>query len=352
MLLIFLMFLRNIAAYYVMPYYYYYDVILLCHLNIVFILITCTFVFQVVAMFSVLSAVLDYVLEKAFDNKFVHSVSNNYISTFFTAPNTDQDFLFDDLQKDVLLLELIDEREKAAGIQTQRCTGKVTHVCGGHGLIDGTIYFATEDIFGSNPVQVDDVVKVVASQQHQNGGWTAQSVTVVESLWQGELDEPVTVPTGEVGKVNQLDRREGVGIINDNVRFDVDCCEEGYCPCVGDWVTVELDLSMLLIDKHAIHEHDIEDEFLRTMPQSYQYAACVAPLRRWSFNGTVTSVSTDHGYIDDDVYFSIGDCLNCYRPRKFDVVKVYAIESTQGHCSWRAISVIPTTSDSSAFGLR
>jgi hypothetical protein len=94
---------------------------------------------------------------------------------------------------------------------------------------------------------------------------------------------------------------------------------------------------------------DEGDWFTEQQKDRQLYAKHVSPLREWCFEGEVTAAMSDHGYIDGEVYFRMDACLNGYRPRKWDAVRVGAIESNQGKCKWRAVYVVPTTSDSSAF---
>ena len=307
-------------------------------------------------MFSVLSRAVDLLLGAVFysNNEGQHEGDNSTNS----ASEDTLDLLFRDQdQQDVLLTAIVDKDEQNADALTVAFTGVVSQVFCGHGLIDGEVYFAADSVStgsAGKPVQVGDKVNVVARQQFKDGGWIAESVTVVESTWEEEERELAPlVPTGEVGKVTQF--RNGEGIINKNIRFDNSACKEGYRPHVGDWVTVELDTSTDNNDGTDQNQGDVDDDddgFGVVRVDTFMYATAVAPLREWCFEGVVSAAMPDHGYIDEEVYFRPDACLNGYRPRKWDSVKVGAIESTQGKCNWRAVYVVPTSADSSAFSNR
>ncbi|KAK7101774.1 RNA helicase Mov10l1-like [Littorina saxatilis] len=303
-------------------------------------------------MFSVLSKAVDFVLSTVLfpqddeeEQPRADDFNNSSTRHAGDVPDRDQD------QQDVLLTAMIDEKEKNAEAQTVPFTGKVTQVFCRHGLIDGKVYFASDAVSSRNAVQVGDTVNVVARQQYKDGGWIAESVTVVDSLWEEEKELTPVVPTGEVGKVTQFSSRDKEGIINKNIWFNMAVCQEGYLPVKGDWVTVELDVSSSTQDKDDASENkgDDYDGFAFVESDPYTYALKVAPLREWCFEGVISAALMDHGYINEEVYFRRDACLNGYRPRRGDSVKVGAIESTQGKSNWRAIYVVPTSSDSSAF---
>ena len=56
---------------------------------------------------------------------------------------------------------------------------------------------------------------------------------------------------------------------------------------------------------------------------------------------TAVMIITGHGYVDEEIFFSYESCQDGYCPRRWDRVKVTAVESGQGRCRWRALSVEP-----------
>jgi hypothetical protein len=302
-------------------------------------------------MFSVLSKAVDFVLEKVLydyndndDGDGGDNVNDDSPVDTQVIAARDQD------NQDVLLTELVDIEEKKSDSKLFSFTGKVTQVFHNHGLIDGEVYFSAEAVCSINPIQAGDTVNVVARQQNKDGGWVAESVSVIESTWEDEEEAAPIVPTGEVGKITQFRARDGEGVINKNILFDVSMCREGYKPCAGDWVTVELDLDVSESSDHdgtkeatVNNAHDREsttknkvaefglngndnsglnggggdegDWFTEQQKDRQLYAKHVSPLREWCFEGEVTAAMSDHGYIDGEVYFKMDACLNGYRPR-------------------------------------
>ncbi|PVD24975.1 hypothetical protein C0Q70_15471 [Pomacea canaliculata] len=210
-------------------------------------------------------------------------------------------------QDDVLLTALVDKEEKDSDCQMTIFTGKITQLFCEHGLIDGEVYFSAESVVGSNPLHVGDTVNVVARQQNKDGGWMAESVSLVVSSWEDD-DLTSEAVTGEVGKVTELKEEEG--IINKNIIFTIGECVEGYLPHVGDWVSVELDTA----DSDTSGAQEEKEDFTTHLKEPLFNASKVAPLRTWSFKGCVSASLPDHGYIDEEVFFRLDACLNGYRP--------------------------------------
>ncbi|KAK7476009.1 hypothetical protein BaRGS_00032716 [Batillaria attramentaria] len=297
-------------------------------------------------MFSAISKVVDFVLGTVLEHEDLdnsNSVTKGADNTDFKNASVSDAYLRHQDQPDVLLTAIVDEQEKNSESSTAFFKGKVTQVFCGHGLIDGEVYFSADSVCEGGVLQVGDQVNVVARQQHREGGWIAETVTVVHSSWEEDEEKPV-VSTGEVGRVTQF--RGGEGVINKNIFFDISSCLEGYRPHPGDWVTVELEAD----EEDDETKKEPEADGFEDYPSEKQlYAAKVAPLREWSFEGVISAAMADHGYIDEEVYFRIEACMNGYRPRKWDRVRVAAIESTQGKCSWRAVGVFPLSSDSASY---
>lgn len=289
-------------------------------------------------MLTLISKAVGYALRTVvFDDE---SSAPNNIDHIQTFSATDYRKLRDPEQIDVLLTDIVDQKEKNADSHTIFFTGKITQLFCGHGLVDGSVYFSSDTVVGEKPPRIGDLVSVVARQQHKDGGWHAETVTIVDSSWEDEKVQEAVI-TGEVGQVSRFD--EGKGIINKNILFTIDNCQEGFQPYVGDWVAVELE------DSGVLTENNDGDDFDIVHSEVHIQATKVSPLRERTLNGIISAVMQDHGYIDGEVYFRLDACVNGYRPRKSDRVTVAAVESTQGKCSWRAISIYPLSSDSSVY---
>lgn len=292
-------------------------------------------------MYSVLSKVVGLLFKMVIaEEKTDENLSNSCVKV--DRQSNESNFSGNLDQDDVLLTALVDKEEKESDCQMTIFTGKITQLFCEHGLIDGEVYFSAESVIGSNPLHVGDTVNVVARQQNKEGGWMAESVSLVVSSWEDD-DLTSEAVTGEVGKVTELKEEEG--IINKNIIFTIGECVEGYLPHVGDWVSVELDTT----DSDTSGAQEEKEDFTTHLKEPLFNASKVAPLRTWSFEGCVSASLPDHGYIDEEVFFRLDACLNGYRPRKWDRVKVIAIESQQGKCSWRAVTISPLSSDSGVY---
>ncbi|XP_041348540.1 RNA helicase Mov10l1-like [Gigantopelta aegis] len=233
---------------------------------------------------------------------------------------------------------LLDIDSTDTGSCKTRCfEGTVTHVFSGQGLIDGEIYFSFSALSaGKSEPKVGDVVYIVAKQQHENGGWHAESVTITSKGWEDEEDSSADEKkTAFIGKVTHVG--EETGLINHNIEFDVDDCLNGYTPHRGDWVTARFEGD--LQEEETGNNGGGEDD------DNKRYAVDVEPLRSWTFEGVISAAMEDHGYIDGEVYYEQSACLNGYRPSKRNFVKVTAIESHQGKLSWRAVSIVPLSTN-------
>ena len=214
--------------------------------------------------------------------------------------------------------------------KTRQFDGKITHVFSSHGLIDNEVYFSFDDVIGSNKPSLGDNVGVVAVQEYSEGGWHANQVTLALSWDDSEDDDfdedndsdDCQQPAEVVGKVTRF--KDAIGYINDNIYFDLsDCDHEDYVPATGDWV------------KTVVTYGDEDKADIR--------AKKLEPLRVTETEGVVTAFQGDHGYIDGEVFFTPEACCDGFVPRKWDPVSYKALESVQGRCTWRAISIQPST---------
>ena len=215
--------------------------------------------------------------------------------------------------------------------KSRQFEGKISHVFSSHGLIDSEIYFSFDDVIGENKPSLGDAVSVVATQEYKGGGWLANQVTMT-SDWgdnyndnsidnddgDDDINLDVSCPAEVVGKVTHY--RDSKGYINDNIFLDLNSCEHGdYYPAVGDWVKT--------VVSYSIEENtDLKAEKIE-------------PLRVNETEGIITAFQGDHGYIDSEVFFTPEACRDHYVPRKWDPVSFKAVESAQGRCAWRAISI-------------
>lgn len=161
---------------------------------------------------------------------------------------------------------------------------------------------------------VGEEISYVATRENIKSGWRATHVSVATN-W--EMDEDGLKDKSLVGIVEKFNGE--FGTINGQIQFSLSNVSlEDYVPHVGDYVTLEVRRVSGLLE-----------------------GSSVKPLRIFQKEGQILAVQQDHGYIDGDTFFMMTACRESYRPRKWDQVQTVVIESTQGKCSWRAISISP-----------
>lgn len=163
------------------------------------------------------------------------------------------------------------------------CTGKITHLYDGSGIIDNDIYFTFDLVLGGNRPELGDNVHVTAKRERETAGWKAVRVEVM-SEW--NTDNVFTGRNIEtfVGSITKLSTRTAV--VNEEIQFDFACLRPGYVPHQGDWVKLD-------IERPSDGTVEVKS---------------VTPLREKTFTGRITSVSPGFGYIDDEVYFGVAAC--------------------------------------------
>ncbi|XP_065937840.1 RNA helicase Mov10l1 [Magallana gigas] len=203
---------------------------------------------------------------------------------------------------------------------TKNSNGKVTHIYNDYGLIDGEIFFSFQTVLSEKRLTVGEEISYVATRENIKSGWRATHVSVATN-W--EMEEDGLKDKSLVGIVEKFNGE--FGTINGQIQFSLSNVSlEDYVPHVGDYVTLEVRRVSGLLE-----------------------GSSVKPLRIFQKEGQILAVQQDHGYIDGDTFFMMTACRESYRPRKWDRVQTVVIESTQGKCSWRAISISPVIVDPS-----
>lgn len=207
-------------------------------------------------------------------------------------------------------LENSDEEEELS----RTSCGKVTHTYNDYGLIDGEVFFTFQTVMSENRLGVGEEVSYVAKRENFSCGWRATQVTLATN-W--NMDNDDVQDKSMVGIIEKFNGE--FGTINGHIQFSLSAvCLEDYSPHVGDYVTLDVGRMSGLLE-----------------------ASNMKPLRIFEKEGQISAVQQDHGYIDGDTFFTLSVCCDKYNPRKWDRVQITVIESSQGKCSWRAISVKP-----------
>lgn len=198
---------------------------------------------------------------------------------------------------------------------TKSCYGTVTRLYDGAGVINDEIYFTFDVAVGGFRSELDSEVHLDATRESVTSGWKATRICSFKE-WDSK-SETGTIET-IIGMVEDI--KGDIIELNDGLSFSASVIPHySFSPCKGDWVKVDLE---------------------RFTDETFEIRG-VKPLRERSFKGKINSVFHGYGYIDEEVYFTIGVCARGYRPYQGDTVQVTAIETGRGKCRWRATFVEP-----------
>ncbi|XP_019135157.2 RNA helicase Mov10l1 isoform X1 [Larimichthys crocea] len=201
----------------------------------------------------------------------------------------------------------------------------VTQLCVDYGMIDGAVYFTSEEVLGGIPLKEGDLVNGIAVRDGAQGGWKAIRVEKSADAWDDggrtslEADSMQLRPL--IGTVTSFDG-DG-GYINQTTYFPRYSLWEGYEPMKGDWVQAK---------------YFINPTKWTTQAQS------VAPLRYCRLDQVhVTSVYGNSGVVEDSVFFSLDSLLlpANYQPLPGHLVNLVMVESSQSLFCWRALCMAP-----------
>ncbi|XP_053740510.1 RNA helicase Mov10l1 isoform X3 [Synchiropus splendidus] len=199
----------------------------------------------------------------------------------------------------------------------------VTSLCLDYGMIDGSVYFTSEEVMGGRLLKEGDVVNCVAFRDGAEGGWRALRVEKSAAAWEegseSALEDENMKLRPLIGTVTSFDGESGY--INQTTYFPRSSLLEGYEPMKGDWVQAEYVINPT-----------------RTRAQS------VAPLRYSRLDEAfVTSMFGRNGVVDDAVFFSLDSVLlpANYQPHPGHLVNLVMVESSQSFYCWRALCMAP-----------
>uniref|UniRef100_T1J397 RNA helicase n=1 Tax=Strigamia maritima TaxID=126957 RepID=T1J397_STRMM len=220
------------------------------------------------------------------------------------------------------------EKEKRNGIEIK---GEVTSIDNFSGFVDEYIFFDFNVVEGDLRPEIGTKVIVNAICQ-DDGRWTASKVFVARTVSLDDEDWGIEsvefakdrFETNEVGKVTIFDKVNG-GYVNDCLKFDLSNVKEGFVPCEGDWVTVNL---------------------IKSRSEMREKVVCVAPSHTRKIEGKVVQINADFGVIDNDIYFR-RDCINeTLRLKRGERVNATVIECSFRKYVWRAIYIVPIITES------
>ncbi|XP_040599832.1 cancer/testis antigen 55-like [Mesocricetus auratus] len=198
--------------------------------------------------------------------------------------------------------------------------GIVTHLCTDYGWINETIFFNTEVVCGTVPVDIG--TNVIALVEENEISHVLKAIKV----------KPMTnsICVAEIPDINRrLCIRCVTSVTQDNIYISQETCfpvqlfSGGFKPFKGDLLLVEYSMKPGTSDM-TIHS--------------------VSPLNLQNMDEVcVTSIEGRTGVVESNIYFTLDSLQKPteYTPGLYDIVNVVAVDSIQPHCSWRAVSMIP-----------
>lgn len=213
--------------------------------------------------------------------------------------------------------------------------GTVTKLLPDYGIIDEKYQF---DYTKEQILNLQEGVRVnyVVFRNSTEENWRVHKILcIVDEGWDGKEegeDKPeVLKKTGAIDRsiIGQVEsRKERDVLVNPNIKFCLDNIESDFIPLKGDWIVI-----------HALVE---VDENVQDFAGDILSVRSITPLRTKVLSGFVTEWDSNkaEGKIEHIVFFTKEECEPGYNPEVEDAVTIEAIESTQGLCSWRALSVV------------
>lgn len=170
-----------------------------------------------------------------------------------------------------------------------------------NGLVDNEIYFGFDQVVGGDRPNTGDKVHVRAVRHHTEGSWHAEQIVILTS-WEDEDEDGGNIwqPAEVIGTItHSVDK---TGYVNSDLFFDLNECEHSdYIPYRGDWVKVSV-------------TYGTGDE------KGVRSVSKLEPLRMKDTEGIISAARTDHGYIDEEVFYTSDALSDGFAPTKWEPV--------------------------------
>ena len=199
-----------------------------------------------------------------------------------------------------LFVDCLLQTEHESKEEKKEFEGTVTHVYDSNGLVDNEVYFSFDQVVGGDRLCVNDRVQVRAVRHHTEGGWHAEQVVIVTEWEDDEEAIDIWKPAEIVGTITHTD--VNTGYVNSNIFYNLnECVHNDFIPYKGDWVKVSV-------------TYGTGDE------KAVITATKFEPLRMKDTEGIVSAAMTDHGYIDEEVFYTSEALSDGFTPGKWEAV--------------------------------
>ncbi|KAM3967887.1 LOW QUALITY PROTEIN: putative RNA helicase armi [Aphomia sociella] len=261
-------------------------------------------------------------------------------NNIFNKSSEEDDSVKEDFLAEQLLdLEILSEKNQreSAPVQQQiprnafcfRRTGIITYISeNNYVLIDGMFYY---ELPGSSlNLNINNKVLYLG---YKDINESIIVVRILENLglcWNDENEEEENnFKIIEHVLIGEVDYRKDrfVYIKDNNLKFNLDYVEGTIIPTKGDWLELKCSVQW------------DEDKPSDISAAQVLLVLSFRPLRSKTKNAVVTYCSEEYGICDRQIYFSKHCLQNGDEPKVGSKVRVEAIESNQGPCTWRAIKL-------------
>lgn len=213
--------------------------------------------------------------------------------------------------------------------------GIITYVDNNHVVIDERYTYEKNDDMTSN-LEVGDKIIYMTYVRDPNVEPKVQKIlSVINDTWDNANARSekhiVHTPMIERNIVAKVTKREGrIAVVEPhNIRIDLSKVQSDFIPMIGDWLMIE---SFVEVNSNST---DLSGEVLEVdRIKSLRSKLDIGVISKYDRQNEV-------GIIDKRVIFHKRACEPGYIPHVGDKVVSESIESDQGQCSWRSITIVP-----------
>uniref|UniRef100_G3TCQ4 RNA helicase n=1 Tax=Loxodonta africana TaxID=9785 RepID=G3TCQ4_LOXAF len=201
--------------------------------------------------------------------------------------------------------------------------GVVTRYCSDYGMIDDLIYFSSDAVTSKVLLNVGQEVIAVVEENKVSKGLKAIRIEAIFDSYEGGEEDHNRGSQPDVTTSCLMSLGEGIGLLLHFHMLAPHTSVLGFQPCKGDWVEA----------KYWIRPGTWSSEAVAVKPLRYKRVDKVC----------ISSLCGRNGVIDDSIFFTLESLKlpSGYMPRRYDVVNVVVVESSQSCYMWRALCMTP-----------
>uniref|UniRef100_G3UKW3 RNA helicase Mov10l1 n=1 Tax=Loxodonta africana TaxID=9785 RepID=G3UKW3_LOXAF len=190
-------------------------------------------------------------------------------------------------------------------------------------MIDDLIYFSSDAVTSKVLLNVGQEVIAVVEENKVSKGLKAIRIEAIFDSYEGGEEDHNRGSQPDVTTSCLMSLGEGIGLLLHFHMLAPHTSVLGFQPCKGDWVEA----------KYWIRPGTWSSEAVAVKPLRYKRVDKVC----------ISSLCGRNGVIDDSIFFTLESLKlpSGYMPRRYDVVNVVVVESSQSCYMWRALCMTP-----------